>query len=136
MLRGWIEDLERDGNGHVGAKHPLLTLCGPDLVEAWGANTRFIWTWRPLEESTASLQRRGWWPGNEEEIQARLWRAAQDFFSKQDHLRVEFAEMLGDPRREMNRLIEFLELEPTGTQRAAAVAAIHCDKTSHAGEWK
>jgi hypothetical protein len=34
-LRDWISFLEGGGAAHVGAKHPLLSLCGDDLVQAW-----------------------------------------------------------------------------------------------------
>ena len=36
MLRHWIEDQEHDSTAAHGAKHPLLSLCGADLLEAWG----------------------------------------------------------------------------------------------------
>ena len=29
--------------GPMGAKHPLLSLCGRDLIAAWGLDVRFIW---------------------------------------------------------------------------------------------
>jgi hypothetical protein len=34
VLAEWISSLESGRHGCVGAKHPLLTLCGPDLAEA------------------------------------------------------------------------------------------------------
>jgi len=61
----WLRDLQRDGASMVGAKHPLLCLGGYDFQEAWGAETKFIWAYRPLEQSISSLERRGWWPGRE-----------------------------------------------------------------------
>ena len=60
-LSDWISFLEAGRATHVGAKHPLLSLCGDDLVEAWGPAVRFIWTWRPLDESIASIRRTDWW---------------------------------------------------------------------------
>jgi len=120
VLADWIADLDCDGATHIGAKHPLLTLCGPDLIEAWGRDTKFIWTWRPVENSIASLKRRGWWPSQEERIQQRLWSAAHEFFATQAHMRVEFDSLLKDPHREVGRLIEFLGLEPTVQQRLSA----------------
>ena len=38
---------------------PLLSLCGEDLVQAWGPETRFIRCCRPLEDSIDSLKRLG-----------------------------------------------------------------------------
>ncbi|MEX2173731.1 MAG: glycosyltransferase [Pirellulaceae bacterium] len=123
-LANWLRDRESEGHAYLGAKHPLLSLCGPDLQVAWGPRTRFIWTWRPLAESIASLQRRGWWPGKEETVQTRLWNALEAFFASQEHLRIEFASLLGDPQREVDRLIDFLGLQPTQAQRAAAARAV------------
>ncbi len=123
-LAAWLADQQRWDNVPVGAKHPLLTLCGPDLVEAWGEETKFVWTWRPLEESIASLKRRGWWPGREVAIQRRLWAAAEEFFSTQAHLRVPFADMLRDPQREVERLVEFLGLPVSAAQCRAAATAV------------
>jgi tetratricopeptide (TPR) repeat protein len=123
-LAAWITELGRDGAPYIGAKHPLLTLCGPELLEAWGTGTRFVWAWRPLEESIASLQKRGWWPGSEVAVQSRLWVAADEFFASQEHLQIKFCDTLGDPERQVDRLIEFLELRPTDSQRRAAVSAI------------
>lgn len=56
-LRAWIESREVSDSRCIGCKHPLLSLCGDDLLEAWGAETRFIWTYRPLEESIESIVR-------------------------------------------------------------------------------
>lgn len=123
-LASWLCDLAGEEQTCIAAKHPLLTLCGTDLLEAWGPQTRFIWTWRPLADSIASLKRRGWWPGKEQAVQTRLWNAAEAFFTVQPHLRIEFGDLLCDPQREVERLIEFLKLEPTDTQRTTAVAAV------------
>jgi len=65
FLKRWVNLQQCAGQAPVGAKHPLLSLCGPDLVEAWGAETLFFWSWRPLRESVAGLQRRGWFPGHQ-----------------------------------------------------------------------
>lgn len=124
LLGKWARDMETGGGHAIGAKHPLLTLCGDDLREAWGAETKFIWTWRPLEESIASIQRRQWWPGMEKEIQTRLWSQANEFFTTQTHLKVEFADMLQSPEREIDRIIEFLGLRPTKEQKRNATMFI------------
>jgi FkbM family methyltransferase len=123
-LTRWLDSVSRDGAACVGAKHPLLTLCANDLLEAWGADTKFIWTKRPIEESIASLERRRWWPGRERAMQLQLWQAAAAFFTKQSHLPVEFADVLGNPAGQVDRIVCFLGLRPTNSQRNAAIAAI------------
>ena len=88
LLSKWIEDQEWAGVKQVGAKHPLLSLCGEDLLEAWGDATHFLWSRRPVEESIRSLTALGWWPGSEERVQRRLWEAASRFFERRPHLPV------------------------------------------------
>ena len=59
VLEQWIKEREAGGVRWVGMKHPLLSLCGDDLVQAWGEDTRFIRCCRPLEDSIDSLKRLG-----------------------------------------------------------------------------
>jgi hypothetical protein len=73
-----------------------------------------------LEESVASLQRRGWWPGEERRIQERLWNAATDFFSRQEHMRIDFTDLTRSPEEEIARIAEYLGIDATGEQRADA----------------
>ena len=124
QLAKWLHDMDSTGAAAVGAKHPLLVLCGDDLREAWGAETKFLWAWRPLDESIASLERRGWWPGKERAVQNRLWDAAAGFFARQEHLQIVFSDLLQRPEREMGRIIEFLELHPAEDRRRAAANSI------------
>src|SRR6266850_196200 len=57
VLAEWIQKREQAGARWVGMKHPLLSLCGEDLIKAWGEQTRFIRCCRPLPESVESMQR-------------------------------------------------------------------------------
>jgi len=123
-LRKWIDDRAASGQRCVGCKHPLLSLCGDDLLEAWGPDTRFIWTYRPLAESIESLVRCNWWPKHAERAQKILWKAAHEFFAKTEHLRVEFTEMLDNPQRQAARIVEYLGLHPTTEQLETAVRFI------------
>lgn len=95
-----------------------------DLLEAWGPDAKFIWTYRPLEESIESLIRRGWWPGREQAIQSRLWQSVNTFFDKQPHLRLDFAEVISDPKSAVQRISTFLRLSPTDRQCREAIASI------------
>jgi len=127
-LARWLHDMEHDmekgGPAAVGAKHPLLTLCGPDLQVAWGSDMRFIQACRPLDESIASLARCGWWPGREPEIQAKLAAAAERFFAATPHLRIDFADTLADPAAVVDRIIGLLGIDPGPDRRARAIACV------------
>ncbi|HEX4522813.1 MAG TPA: hypothetical protein VH704_04780 [Casimicrobiaceae bacterium] len=129
-LRDWISFLEAGGATHIGAKHPLLSLCGEDLVEAWGPGVRFIWTWRPLDESIASIRRTGWWPEPlGEKLQHRLWDDVNGFFAGREHLRVDFSHMVADPAREIRRIADYVDLLPDNDRFAAALASIRPERT-------
>jgi hypothetical protein len=130
-LGDWAAFLEAGHPTHVGAKHPLLTLCGDDLIEAWGPGTRFIWTYRPLEESIASIHRTGWWPEQVgEKLQRRLWDEATRFFTDREHLRVDFADMLADPAREIRRMADYVGLKVDPDRFALALAWIRSEQGS------
>ena len=133
MLTRWLNDLDHDGLPFVAAKHPLLSLCGDDLLEAWGKDTKFIWTHRPLEDSIESLKRRGWWQGRQDEIQKKLWDCVTAFFSEQPHLKIEFSEMLKSPAEQIDRIIEFLGITPNKKQLNLAIDSIQPSKLSTNG---
>ncbi len=127
LLKKWIEDRERAGAIWVGAKHPLLSLSGDDLLEAWGAQTHFIWCFRPLEESILSLESKRWF-ANTPWRQRRLWDELHRFFARQPHLRLDFAQTLADPANAVARIVKFLRIEPTNEAIQAAVASIKPEK--------
>jgi hypothetical protein len=128
-LSDWISFLEAGRATHVGAKHPLLSLCGDDLVQAWGPAVRFIWTWRPLDESIASIRRTNWWPEPYgEKLQRRLWDEVNQFFAGREHLRVDFSDLLADPAREIRRIADYAALAPNEDHFAAALASIRPEK--------
>ncbi len=129
-LRDWVCFLEGGRATHVGAKHPLLSLCGDDLVEAWGPTVRFVWTYRPLDESIASIRRTGWWPEPYgENLQRRLWDEVNRFFAGHEHLRIDFSDTLADPAREIRRVAEYVDLHPDSERFAAALASIQPQKS-------
>lgn len=133
LLARWVKDREQAGAPHVGAKHPLLSLCGDDLLEAWGGATHFLWAHRPLEESIRSLTALGWWPGSEETVQRRLYDAASRFLQQRPHLRVEMADLTSQPSREVERILQYLQVAPNSEQIRAAVSSIQLrDKPSGA----
>jgi hypothetical protein len=121
VLKRWIQKQERRGSKWVGVKHPLLSLCGQDLVTAWGQSARFVWTCRPLEKSIHSLVKLNWWTDSKSEHSQRtLWNATTDFLVNREHLRIDFAQMMAEPRIQVVRLAEYLGLKPTAEQLSAA----------------
>ena len=127
-LRDWVADREQMGADAIGAKHPLLVLSARDVLEAWGPSTRLVWAHRPFEESVDSLTRRGWWP-RPREMQQILWDALAELFGgggdeAHAHLRVEFDALRADPRTEIGRIVEHLDLDPMPEQMEAAVRFI------------
>ena len=124
VLAEWIAEQEKAGAKQAGAKHPLLSLCGEDLLEAWGDAAKFIWSHRPIEKSIHSLVHLGWWPGREEFVQRQLYDAASQFLQGRPHLRVELADLRSNPSREVERLIHFLQISPNNEQIRSAMACI------------
>lgn len=121
-LRAWLTGRQREA-GLVGAKHPLLSLCGEDLLQAWGAEVRFVWCQRPLQDSIDSLQKQAWW-AEAERIQRLLDNANCEFFREHSFVPIAFDELLEAPGAQIERLTAALGLKPTQMQLAAAVAWI------------
>ncbi len=124
VLKKWIQKQEQCGSKWVGMKHPLLSLCGPDLLAAWGSETRFIWTHRPLEKSIHSLNKLKWWTRQGAHCQTTMWDATNKFFQKREHLRIDFAEMMAGPREQVVRIVKYLGLKPSEEQIDAATKYI------------
>jgi hypothetical protein len=130
-LKQWIKKRENAGAGCVGAKHPLLSLCGSDLLQAWGTSTRFIRSHRPLDKSVQSLTRLGWWPNKEDFVQTTLWNATANFFATQEHLLVDYEAMLENPEREILRIVDYIGVHPTDGQIINAIQSIRPKKGLH-----
>ena len=124
VLARWVKEREQAGATLVGMKHPLLSLCGEDLLAAWGEKTHFIWCHRPFEESLASLRSVGWSGENSDLLQRTLWTELQRFFAARDHLQIQFSDLMADPGGEISRLVAALDIHPSDDQIAAAVRFI------------
>jgi len=122
ILKEWITYREKANVKAIGAKHPLLSLCCDDILAAWGCNTRFIWAYRPIEESIASLTKVGWWhPMECWRIQEILWEEANIFFSNNQHFRMEHDALIQDPFQHIERIAKFVGISAKeGNIRAAA----------------
>lgn len=124
ILARWVEQREQAGAAWVGMKHPLLSLCGPDLVQAWGSQTFFIRCSRPLGESVESMKRGLGFRGDAELLQGTLLRALDSFFADRAHLQVHFADMMHQPEREIGRILEFLNIRPDPERMTAALDSV------------
>ena len=101
-----------------GAKHPLLSLCVLEAINAW--NCQVVWAYRPLQESIESLQRTEWFPGQEQRIQERLWQELHRVHATMPLVKIHHAEVLKDPAGTAAYLCRLLDLQPTPQQREDA----------------
>jgi len=123
-LSTWVRLRQCYYQSAVGAKHPLLCLCGDDLVTAWGADSIFLRACRPLDESIERLRARNWFPYRAEPLQRRLWQALEEFCARQPHLPVEYHRLRRDPATVLREIAAYAHLQPTATQWMAAEAFI------------
>lgn len=123
-LANWLHLRRCVYAGTVGAKHPLLCLCAEDLPAAWGEQTIFVRTWRPLPESIARLKARGWFPNYEERLQGILWQVLEQFCARRPHLRIEYQRLRKEPAAVLGEIAEYAHLTPTAAQLTAAMAFI------------
>jgi hypothetical protein len=129
VLTDWIQEREKAGAPWVGMKHPLLSLCGEDIVQAWGPETKFIRCCRPLADSIDSLKRLGR-SVDGAHLQGTLMAALDKFFAGREHLSVEFADLMSNPRREVERLMQYLQITASAEQIEVAVRFIEPGKKS------
>ena len=120
------------GSRLAGGKYPQLCAMGSALRYACGRQLRVVHIDRPLEESIASLKERsrketGFLAAGDAEVehlQRWLWREKQELLAQVAHVDVTFADLLADPRREIERVASWLELTPSEEAVAKAVAHV------------
>lgn len=120
----------------AGGKYPHLCLMADELREAIGEGMMVIAVDRPLEDSIDSLDRRsqkndGAWhsctPEQSTNLQTALWNAREKFLEDNPQiprLRVDYYELLKDPAKWITNIAEFLGLNCSETQIAAAVGHV------------
>jgi predicted O-methyltransferase YrrM len=124
QLRRWQVEAARHGPA-IAAKHPLLGLCLPELVEAWGTELRFIRALRPLEDSIRGLTRRGWFP-EPEKMQRILQREIEGFFQTgHPFVGVNYEKVLTAPEFEIERLADELGIKVTESSIEWASAVVN-----------
>jgi len=122
-LADWMARHEAASPASCGAKHPLLSLCGPELRAAWGPATRFLWARRPLADSIAGLARRNWFPGRETAMQHQLWDGIEAFIaSGAEVVAIDWATVRRDPAATARELAGLAGLAPSAEQLADAAA--------------
>ncbi len=104
----------------AGGKHPTLSLLVLELEEAWGPNVKYIVVNRSLDSSVASIKKLGWgWPQKKKQIRTILQRIIDvrdeglDQIDSEKVLFINYEELISDPHREVNRICEFLDINPS-----------------------
>ena len=136
-LRRWFAaHCELAGDRPIGAKYPHLCALAPEIARL--APLKIINLERPIEESIASLVDRSRKPGGLsatpeecERLQRYLDREKRRFLTVKDHLTVQAHDLLRYPARELNRVCEYLGLEPTAAQWQAAVDNVSPERAVH-----
>jgi hypothetical protein len=108
----------------VCGKHPILSLMGQELLEAWNS-PKFITIERDLDEAYKSMQKVpwGWHPSAAKYSFALLEKAREEFFAKYQPplLRIQYDALKAEPQRVLSELCEFLQHTPTPQPRLHAL---------------
>lgn len=120
------------GCAMAGGKYPHLCAMGDVLRMAVGDRLRIVHIDRPLEHSIASLQARsrrstGWLRIDDEQadvVQRFLWEQKRALLDNAVSLTVDYRNLVENPRREIDRLVDFLGLDPRADDRAHAQAHV------------
>jgi hypothetical protein len=132
------------GKRLAGGKYPHLCAMGDALREVCGEQLRVVHSERPLEESIASLRERsrketGWLAADDpavERLQHWLWDAKEGFLRQVPHLDVRYADVLAEPRREVERIASLLGTTPSEEEVASAVAHVRPKSRRHVARWR
>jgi len=121
----------------AGGKYPHLCRFIEPLYQAMGESLRIISVDRPIEASIKSLhdrsnKHRGQWFAADDAPCAKLQRSLLDhrerFIASHPEVpvhRIEFSELTSSPQQVIERLIDFLGIEPTEDEVASAVAHVN-----------
>lgn len=135
QLAAWIRARQREASQRgtiAGGKYPHLCAMGKQLTAICGDGLRVIHIDRPLVESIESLKRRsrqaqGWLRTTDDSavaVQRWLWQAKHEFLRDTEHLTVDYDALLRDPKRQIERVVDYLPIRPTARQLAAATAHV------------
>jgi hypothetical protein len=109
-------------------KHPMLSLVGSELMEAWN-NPKFICIERSPEECYESMKKVDWcWhPSAAKHAFNRLADAREEFFATHQPplLRIRYDALKSAPERVFSELCAFLQHVPTAQQRRSALKLVN-----------
>ncbi|MDH3584305.1 MAG: glycosyltransferase family 25 protein, partial [Phycisphaerae bacterium] len=126
-LRDWANVRRRACAGEpCGGKHPLMCLMVPEILEAWGEDTKFVLPVRSPGDVVASLTKVGWWhPQARERTTAKLIDQLVCGIENAAHWHVvPFTTLREHPEVIVNGLIEFLGIEPAPDQIQEAIESV------------
>lgn len=108
----------------VGGKHPMLSLMGPEITNAWQRPT-IVSVERDENAIVNSLVKRQWgWPLDACLSVTRQLIASREHFLQSTSLpviRVQYETLICDPQRVLDQLCQFLNLSPTQEELVKAV---------------
>lgn len=126
----------------AGGKYPHLCAMGDALEAACGPGLRLVHINRPLAESIASTQTRsrmavGWLKISDDDavsVQHWLWERKHALLSRHSHLTVNYADLLDDPRGQIDQLVEWLGIPVSPERVADAIAHVEPRQRSRSSE--
>ncbi|MCL2624763.1 MAG: glycosyltransferase family 25 protein, partial [Planctomycetaceae bacterium] len=114
--------------GLVCGKHPLLSLMGPEILEAW-KEPRFICVARNEADSIESMNRVSWrWhPSAAKYAFEQLRKSREAFFERHRPplLRILYDEMKSHPKRVVSAICEFLKHDASKEQQESAITLMN-----------
>ena len=128
MASNWVRNRMWQANQRnqiAGGKHPLFCTLGPTLESGFAGQLKVIHVKSPLQLAIASLIRQE--PKHTTSaIRSRqdfLWRSKEDFIQRTNVpvLNVCPNKISSNPKRQIDRIVRFLELNPTANQFDAAI---------------
>lgn len=106
-------------------KHPILSLMGPELMEAWNS-PRFIVVERPDQDSIRSMNKNPWrWhPEATAYTLQRLRQSRETFLSEHspELLRLNYDQILAFPEETIRLICNFIHHVPNNQQKEATLA--------------
>ena len=142
-LKTWIRDRRLEAaakNVPAGAKYPHLCVMG-EFLTAMAPDAKPIHITRPIADSIKSLQARSvaapsrslihGTAAQAEKLQRHLWSQKEKYLSDTPHLTIQYHDVLRDPRSQVDRLIEWMEITPTEAQINKACSLVNVAHNHH-----
>jgi len=112
------------GKVAVAAKHPILCMLVPELIEVWSP-VRFIRVRRPADAILRSLERRGWWPAQAMQFMQHRINAQLDAdLGGVEHHCIDYDELCKNPEQEIRAMLQGIGLEFNDQNISAAASCV------------